>query len=123
MSEELKPCPFGCATEDAAGPALAYIPSVVRSEGGAVQCRNCGCDGPWCATEAEAIAAWNQRTSDDELTRLRTLLERARDTLKELNILRSGCSPDELGAVYGNRVSAFVIEYRATLAEIEQEMG
>lgn len=35
--------------------------------------------------------------------------------LKELDDIRSGCSPDELGAITGKRVAAFVERYRAAL--------
>ena len=58
---ELKPCPF-CGSEDVdGGEFLPFgIPSVVPM----VACDNCGCRGPFAATEEEAIEKWNDRKGE-----------------------------------------------------------
>lgn len=43
------------------------------------------------------------------------------EALEELDALREGCSPDELGAVFGKRVAAFVELYRAAIAKARGE--
>jgi D-alanine-D-alanine ligase-like ATP-grasp enzyme len=39
------------------------------------------------------------------------------EALEELDRLRVGCSPDELGAIAGKTVAAFVEQYRAAIAK------
>ena len=56
---ELKPCPF-CGVDDV---------SLGEGSGGNdgtvfVECERCGITGPWKHTKAEAIDAWNQRTTE-----------------------------------------------------------
>lgn len=56
MDDELKPCPVpwcqGDAQHGGSGRMWHYI-----------ECSLCGLDGPPQRTEAEAIAAWNNRTT------------------------------------------------------------
>lgn len=76
MSEKLLPCPM-CGS----------APYLNRDGDRYVICGGCGTEGPWFEhDEAEAIAAWNQRTRPDELIEaLRACAERwldARDIAK-----------------------------------------
>lgn len=76
MSEQMKPCPFPHSAEDGEGNPADYPPSVVLGIGSKVgecwvECEWCGASGPAEATEAAAIAAWNQRAGDAELAALR----------------------------------------------------
>jgi Lar family restriction alleviation protein len=53
MDVELKPCPF-CGSSD-----VHIVAGDKCDEWGT--CVNCGADGPFRDTEAQAIAAWNRR--------------------------------------------------------------
>lgn len=65
--------------------------------------------------ELEQLRAENEKFHADRAATL--LAERGEllNLLKELDALREGCAPDELGAIVGKRVSAFVLRYRAAL--------
>jgi len=70
--KELKPCPYGCASEDYAGPCLSPL---YRRPNWTVCCDTCGCEGPIKNSEAEAVAAWNSRPQDELIAELVAALE------------------------------------------------
>lgn len=75
MQSELKPCPF-CGGEAKIISPLGW--GNVR----AVECGNsdnCAATGPWFSDEKHAIAAWNTRASDAEITRLTEALRDAEE--------------------------------------------
>jgi len=64
MPSELKPCPFDGAEGEVIGAGFG------EPEWKQISCVKCCCStGAW-ATEAEAIAAWNTRTPDPQLSAL-----------------------------------------------------
>ena len=60
----------------------------------------------------------------DRIERLHSLLGEAREALQELDCLRveGACADDELGAIAGEKVAAFVQRYLAVLAKLEFEI-
>ena len=71
-TDTLLPCPVPWCVSD--------VLEVVRSpwsRGYGVSCQNCRAQGPDCATEAEAIAAWNRRTTPTPATDEREAVARA----------------------------------------------
>ena len=70
MIEKLEPCPVPWCKSD--------VLEVIRSpwsRGYGVHCQNCRAQGPDCATEAEAIAAWNTRTPANDSEAVKVLRE------------------------------------------------
>ena len=61
---EFKPCPF-CGEKH----ALEIIAN--HYEDYAVQCANCGVEGPPCSISRHAIYEWNKRKGGDEDARFR----------------------------------------------------
>ena len=55
MNNKLAPCPF-CG-----GDANSYGVSSGLQQEYYIHCKNCSSSSKWCATEAEAIKAWNTR--------------------------------------------------------------
>ncbi len=49
------------------------------------------------------------------ITALKARVTELEGALRELDRLRHGCAPDELGAIIGKDVAAFVVRYRAAL--------
>lgn len=78
MSEELKPCPF-CGGE---GNVIERINPMSKWRW-SVDCTTttCGMSGPVEANKADAIAAWNTRTTDARITSLEEENKRLREAL------------------------------------------
>ena len=68
MGDVLKPCPF-CGGED------MMVGSTFRDDW--MTCLDCNAAGPYCATEAEAITAWNTRADAGCIAELVEALEAA----------------------------------------------
>jgi Lar family restriction alleviation protein len=62
--DELKPCPF---CRDTASLKARKLSAIREVKGACVTCYNCGADGPWANTVAEATADWNRRAAPDAL--------------------------------------------------------
>ena len=121
MSEELRPCPVPwCKSNTHPEQGNNRLPYRVRGGGWHVVCPFCGMKGPKKSNESEAIAAWNQRASDDELTRLRAENAKMRKRL-EWYANPEIYKPHPHGPAFDHRDLSF--SARATRAEIEQEMG
>ena len=78
-TDTLLPCPVPWCVSD--------VLEVVRSpwsRGYGVSCQNCRAQGPDCATEAEAIAAWNRRIPPTPATDEREAVARSAKWAEEL---------------------------------------
>ena len=75
MGDVRKPCPF-CGGED------AMMGGTFRDDW--MTCLDCNAAGPYCATEAEAITAWNTRAEALEAGVVAKLVEAASVAAEEL---------------------------------------
>ena len=81
MGDVRKPCPF-CGGED------AMMGGTFRDDW--MTCLDCNAAGPYCATEAEAITAWNTRAEAFEVGVVAKLVE----ALELADAMLSGANMD-----------------------------